>query len=239
MNDFIVYIHTFPNGKKYVGITCQSHKSRWRKCGNGYKTQSRVFRAISKYGWDNIISEIAYTGLCKIDAEQMEIKLIMEYKSTDKSHGYNSSNGGNSKGRNSIETRAKISAAKKGKKASETTRRNMSLSQMGRKHTESTKRILSEARKGIPKSQEVRQKISNTIKSNAYEMQRWRDVMAKQRKPVIQLSLNNEQINKYDSISIASHVTGICRNNINNCCLNKIGSKTAGGYRWEYYNEQR
>ena len=36
MNDYIVYMHISPNNKKYIGITCQSLKNRWRN-GEGYK----------------------------------------------------------------------------------------------------------------------------------------------------------------------------------------------------------
>lgn len=33
---YYVYIHTCPNGKRYVGITTKNPKYRWSK-GNGYK----------------------------------------------------------------------------------------------------------------------------------------------------------------------------------------------------------
>ena len=37
MKKFYVYIHTCPNGKKYVGLTTTDPKDRWRK-GEGYKS---------------------------------------------------------------------------------------------------------------------------------------------------------------------------------------------------------
>jgi hypothetical protein len=37
MNNWKVYCHTFPNGKKYVGITKRSPEERWHKDGSGYK----------------------------------------------------------------------------------------------------------------------------------------------------------------------------------------------------------
>jgi len=237
MNDYIVYVHNFPNGKKYIGITCQDTKLRWRHDGSGYKTQSRVFRAIKKYGWDNIKSEIICNNLSKEDAEKLEIKLILLNNSTNKICGYNSNNGGNSNGRNSIETRAKISAAKKGKKASDEAKKHMSIAQTGRKQTEKTKKILSKLKKGIPKSAETKRKISETLKSNKHEMQRWKNILRKQRKSIFQYDLEGNKVAKFDSISIASHATGVCRININNCCLKKVGSKTAGGYKWGYTNE--
>lgn len=237
MDSYIVYMHSFPNGKIYIGITCQNIKLRWRRNGNGYKTQSRMFRAIKKYGWSNIKSAIIYNGLSKEEAEKAEIELIAMHNSTNKLRGYNSNNGGNSTGRNSIETRAKISASKKGKKMSDEARKNMSIAQTGRKQTEKTKKILSKIRKGIPKSDETKIKISKTLKLNDYAMQRWKNILKKQRKPIIQYDLEGNKLAKFDSISIAACATGICRSNINNCCLKKIGSKTAGGFRWEYDNE--
>ena len=54
-----VYIHTFPNGKKYVGVTSQVPASlRWHNNGSGYKNQGYISRAIEKYGWDNVSHEI-------------------------------------------------------------------------------------------------------------------------------------------------------------------------------------
>jgi len=237
MNDYIVYIHTFPNNKKYVGITCQGAELRWRCNGNGYKTQDRVFRAIKKYGWDAVVSKVLSTGLTKAEAENYEIELINLYDCTNKMFGYNSDNGGNHPGRNTAETRAKISAAKKGKKMSVDARNNMSVAQTGRKQTNETKQLLSDQRKGIPKSEGTKIKISESLKNNPIAVQIWKNILIKQRKPVVQLSLENEIIVKHKSISIASHATGVCRTNINNCCLRKVGSKTAGGYKWEYDNE--
>ena len=51
---YTVYKHTFPNNKVYIGITSQSVSRRWRN-GEGYRNkQQLIYRAILKYGWDNI-----------------------------------------------------------------------------------------------------------------------------------------------------------------------------------------
>ena len=49
MKDWCVYIHIFSNEKKYIGITSQSLKNRWRD-GKGYKEQPIIWKAIQKYG---------------------------------------------------------------------------------------------------------------------------------------------------------------------------------------------
>ena len=53
-----VYVHVFPNGKRYVGITGRPVKERWKN-GSGYHGQV-VENAIKKYGWDNIKHEILH-----------------------------------------------------------------------------------------------------------------------------------------------------------------------------------
>ena len=65
---FCVYKHTCPNGKVYIGITCQKPEQRWRH-GKGYKRNALFFRAINKYEWENIKHEILYENLTKEQAE--------------------------------------------------------------------------------------------------------------------------------------------------------------------------
>ena len=90
-NNYIVYKHTFPNGKVYIGITSNSTRRRWRE-GHGYKSQKHLYNAILKYGWDNIKHEILYSNITKEEACTKEKDLIKYYKSLNIS--YNNSNGG-------------------------------------------------------------------------------------------------------------------------------------------------
>ncbi|MDY6296633.1 MAG: GIY-YIG nuclease family protein [Schwartzia succinivorans] len=87
---YCVYEHIFPNGKKYIGISCDSEK-RWRN-GKGYETQPKIARAIKKYGWENVAHNIIIDGISKEQAETLERYLIAELKTID--HGYNTSTGG-------------------------------------------------------------------------------------------------------------------------------------------------
>lgn len=113
---YTVYMHTTPNGKVYVGITSQTNINRRWQGGMGYRMQPMFYRAIVKYGWDNIKHEILYSGLSKEEAEKIEIALITMHDSTNPSHGYNVENGGNCAGTHSEETKRKISEAQKGSK---------------------------------------------------------------------------------------------------------------------------
>lgn len=106
--NFIVYKHTFPNKKVYIGITNRQPKARWRKDGSGYINSPRMNNAIKKYGWENIEHEILFEGLTKEEAEQKEKELIEQYKSNQREFGYNIANGGCHQGKISEETKQKI-----------------------------------------------------------------------------------------------------------------------------------
>lgn len=90
--EYKVYMHTFPNNKKYVGITKQDVNKRWCS-GKHYKNQV-VGKAIKKYGWENIKHEVIKENLSKEEACKLEQELISKHKSNQKEFGYNKSIGG-------------------------------------------------------------------------------------------------------------------------------------------------
>lgn len=86
-----VYEHVFPNGKKYIGITSMLPEKRWNK-GWGYCMQQKIYRAVKKYGWENISHNVIVEGLSKEQADVIEQYLI---KSQDTiKNGYNITIGG-------------------------------------------------------------------------------------------------------------------------------------------------
>lgn len=92
-NNWSVYMHTTPSGKRYIGITSIDPEKRWNGGISGYKGQ--VFElAIKKYGWENIKHEVLFSGLSKEEASAKEKELIATYKTDKSSHGYNVSSGG-------------------------------------------------------------------------------------------------------------------------------------------------
>lgn len=137
MEDYTVYMHVFPNGKKYIGITKDDVVERWKN-GFGYKTQF-VFTAIVKYGWDNIEHRILYTNLTKKEAMQKERELIEEHRSLLNENGYNVDFGGDGHF-HSEETRKKISKSKTGRKVSEETKEKLRIAM-----TDERKRKMQEA----------------------------------------------------------------------------------------------
>lgn len=89
-NDYSVYEHVFPNGKKYIGIS-KNPEERWMK-GIGYKSQPKIWNAISHYGWDNIEHNIIISGITKEQAQKLEQYLIAVFDTIE--NGYNTTIGG-------------------------------------------------------------------------------------------------------------------------------------------------
>lgn len=149
MKDYKVYIHKCPNNKVYVGITCKKPEHRWGN-GKGYKSNDHFYKAIQKYGWDNIEHKILYTGLSKEEAEQKEIELIAEYDSTNRENGYNNEKGGHYAGKMSLRSKKKLSKSVKELWQNEEYRKKQSLKEpgmLGKHHTEETKQKMSEKAK--------------------------------------------------------------------------------------------
>lgn len=140
-NNFTVYCHISPSGKRYVGITGKRTLSRWRKDGSGYFSSPHISRAIKKYGWDNFQHIIIAENLSKEWACKIEIDLIRDWKLQDPKFGYNISYGGEVH-QHLDETKKKISITKTGRKDSEETRRKKSMSGKGKHH-----RTMTEAEK--------------------------------------------------------------------------------------------
>lgn len=91
-NTMIVYIYTFPNGKKYVGQTTQTLEMR-AKQGEGYISSPAVYNAIKKYGWSNLVIE-TFPCSSKQEMNDLERYYIKLYNTTDNQYGYNLTIGG-------------------------------------------------------------------------------------------------------------------------------------------------
>ena len=207
--EYTVYKHTAPNGKVYIGITSVEPKRRWQS-GWGYRTQL-FYRAIQKYGWENIEHEVLYSGLSKEEAEQKEIELITAYKSNQKEYGYNVDNGGYSAG-----------------KLSDATREKLKKSHTGIKYTQETREKHRAAQLRLWNDEEYRR--SRTYEYKKRKAQGGYSVY-KPGKPVV--CVETRQI--FARIKDASESMGICDECIRKCC-NGL-RKTAGGFRWEFVQE--
>lgn len=93
-----------------MGITSLSMQ---RRKSSGYGNNPHFLRAIRKYGWENITTEILADNLTREAACELEVSLIEQYHSNDERYGYNISSGGESHSgctfNHSEETKARIS----------------------------------------------------------------------------------------------------------------------------------
>lgn len=243
---FCVYKHTCPNGKVYIGITGQKPHRRWNN-GNGYACNEHFHRAILKYGWDNIKHEILLDGLTQEQAEHEERRFISLHRSNEKEFGYNIMYEACNVYHHSPESIAKMSDAKKGKRASEETRQKMSRSQTGRVVSAEVREKISAAQRGKSRSAHteewkmlMRERCSGE-KSPCYgkrmseEQKQKISAHTKNKRPVVQMSLSGEVLKEYPSAKQAERETGVFNGNIIACCKKK--KPTMGGYKWVYAEE--
>lgn len=189
---FTLYMHISPNGKKYIGITCQKPENRWGKNGSGYTRPTKkgnipyFGKAILKYGWENISHEILHTGLSRKEANELEQFYILFLNLMNPLFGYNQAKGGNNHSMGE-DGRKNLSKAHLGQKAwnkgipmSEDSKKKSSISHkkhpskvwLGKKFSDKHKESLKEAwkkrkEKGLGGwSDEQREKFSKSISEN-------------------------------------------------------------------------
>ena len=251
-----VYKHTNKvNGKIYIGITGQDVNRRWRSDGSGYKKCLFFHRAIEKYGWDNFEHDIIYDGLTKEEAEELEQKLIKEYKTNNSDFGYNVANGGRVKSV-SESTKEKIRETLKnnyvkenhpnyGKKFSKELRNELSKSHIGKQskenHPNYDKKMSEEQKekirntmkeRHIEPSEETKRKGAKARcgkKNSEYWQKRIREVRSI---AIVQMDEEENVIKVFSSITEASNETGINDSNIIAVCKGR--RKKASGYKWKY-----
>lgn len=228
---YTVYMHTTPSGKRYVGITCQNPKSRWQN-GNGYCYNDYFYKAIKKYGWDNIKHEILFENLTKEEAEQKEIALIAEYKSNQREFGYNIQNGGNCVGTHSEETKEKIRKASSMHKHSKETKEKISESRKGEKNPNYGKRFSEEHKQKISKSQKGEKGFWYGKHPSKETLKKLSNARKGDKNPIAKPVICIETKVYYATISEASANFNIHSSSITMVCKGK--RKTAGGYHWQY-----
>jgi group I intron endonuclease len=226
-NNYVVYRHTAPNGKMYVGITSQNVNGRWQN-GKGYSHNQHFSNAIKKYGWDNFKHEILLDGLTSEQATWAEMFFIEYWDLTDNTKGYNKTTGGIMNYDVSEETKKKRSAIMRGRHVGGGVKGVLAGDKnpnYGKHLSDETKRKMSEAKRGEKAywygkhlSEKTKYKISVT-----------------KGKPVAQIDKHsNEIIATFVSSKDAGRQTGICYSAISRCCRHCQHYLTAGGYKWEF-----
>lgn len=222
LNNYVVYKHTTPSGKVYIGITCQDIRKRWKN-GKGYELCTAFNRAINKYGWENITHEVLFAGLSKQEAIKKEIELISFYKSDTPEHGYNLTTGGEHYDfTDAIKSKLSQSLTNYYVEHPEA-RERISSSQIGRQISESTKQKMRESRlRFLSEHPERRSECGNSFRGK-------HRVLTNEDKRKSIMCSNGET---YVSIADASRSLNVSRTSIVNHLHGR--AKTAGGYTFTY-----
>ena len=85
---YSIYVHTTPDGKKYVGSTSQKPKIRFNR-GRNYRNSTRFYDAIKFFGWNNIKHEILETVEDKETALKREEYYTLLWRTNEPEFGYN------------------------------------------------------------------------------------------------------------------------------------------------------
>lgn len=214
MNNTGIYMWTSPSGKSYIGqaINLERRKKEFTTNPINYiytSDDSAIDRARKKYPdftkWKYSILEYADT---KEELNNLEIKYILLYDTTNSNKGYNSTKGGDGSLGTKWGSEAQIEAIKNRKSYEGTNNPHY-----GKHHSEEAKEKIRQARLGSKLSAE-------TIK--------------KKSKPVNQYSLDGTFIKTWIGASEAMKELGIDKSSIGRVCKGK--KKSAGGYKWSYLN---
>lgn len=223
INSFTVYMHTNKrNNKKYIGITGQKPKYRWRG-GNGYYRNPHFYNAIKKYGWDNFEHEILYENLTKEEAIKKEKYLIEKYNTTNRDKGYNIGFGGEGVESLSLEAREKIRQANLGRKFSEETKRKISESRTGEKNWNYGKK-LPEWHIEILRNANLGRKLTEEQKMNIVEKEGY---------VTLQYDMDGNFINYFISTTMAAKALNMHSSGIKACCEKRIISNHNYIFRYQ------
>lgn len=214
---YSVYKHTTPSGKVYIGITGKSPEERWLN-GRGYQNNPHFHHAITYYGWENIKHEVLQRGLTKEQAEKEEIRLIALYDSTDQAKGYNCTNGGESTGKHTDESKKRMSEIRHKQYASG----ELTHPMLGKHFSEESKAKMRNAHKGKVLSEEHKRKIGQSCKG----------LLAGDKNPMAKSVRCLDTGMTFTTVTKAAESIGVSRQAI--CRQIRGLSKTAGGYKWEY-----
>ena len=233
------YIYKFTNrinDKVYIGQTynlqtrLNSHKSK------ALNTKNKFYNAVRKYGWENFELSILSTITANTKEElstlldKLEIEYIRQYNSYKS--GYNSTLGGHSK--RGYKLSEEFSEKCKSRTYSDDTRKKMSISAKNRIISEETRLKLrnSAIKRNFSKYRELTTSSRNKAIKRALGV------------PVLQLDVNFNIINRFDSISDAIKyiknsispdltLVGI-RKGLSRHCTDEAKKLLYKGFVWKY-----
>ena len=217
---YIYKITNWINSKIYIDQTTIEFEKRYK--GTIKNTHNEhLKRAIEKYGEENFIIEKEYDfANSQEELNELEIKYIYEFNSTDSNYGYNKTTGGESY-TFTQEIKDKISESKKGCTLSEETRTKLSEMRKGegngmygKHHTEETKNKIKVARANQENPMHGKHHTKET-----------KNKIAEKRSKKVQCHTGEE----FNSALEASKWCNLkCQTTICKSCNDKTRTKTAG-----------
>ena len=235
--EYIIYRYWSPNGKSYIGQTCQKIDERSGGQGQQYHASTHFFNAINKYGWDWFKNhrEILKEHLTMEEADYWETYYIEQYDA--KKNGYNIQSGG---GFNPAEICAiavlSINCETKEieyypSMAEGARQKNISPRQVRKVVAHEENRYTAGGYVWV--SIEEWEQANDELKDYYFSLKP--KIKNKKRQVIL---LNTQEV--FNSMVEAQEKTGINRTNISACCRKKI--KSAGQINgekavWQYYDE--
>lgn len=164
---YTIYLRRTPDDKVYIGCTTVSLETRAKLGYGGTDFQ----RAIDRFGWDNIQSEVLAEAETMQEARELEQKYIEQYDAMNPDKGYNRKGSGYSMSR--------VRRIQMSMKTKEFWKDEVHLNKM--------KEAIAESRK----SPEYRQKLSEAIKK------KWQDKLYRQKvSDSMKIRMQNPEVKK-------------------------------------------
>lgn len=154
-----IYKITSPTGAIYIGQTVDMYLRKVLYKNHHCKSQRRLYNSILKHGWEAHIFEVLIE--CPEDElDKWEMHYISFYKTFNTDHGMNLRDGSKTRGRQSEETKRKISESHKGIGHTDATKEKLRIINTGRKMSSETIHNMSIAKLGKLKSAETKRRMS-------------------------------------------------------------------------------
>lgn len=223
-----IYKLLFPGGEVYIGKTKLKLSDRFGGPGSNYNKNTKVGKAIAKYGWENVKIFVLYENLSKEEAARLEIEEIQKHGGINHPLVLNAQSGGDNGFTISEDVKEQTSK---------------SIIQYRIDHptplSDKTKEKISISLKQFFKDNpENKEKLSKNMKKRFEENPEFFEALYEKISiPVDQYSYDGKTlIASYKSFTDAAEKTGINKANIAKCANGQTLS--IGGYRWRIHGKK-